>query len=85
MFKRECELYEQWLSTQPPSVERRTYPTPVGVMKRSSEDALDVSADRLTCADRWEKVFEQRERDECHPDSRVTDEDAFKVHFSGDS
>ncbi|ETP01115.1 hypothetical protein F441_21604 [Phytophthora nicotianae CJ01A1] len=47
-FKRECELYEQWLATQPPSVERRAYPTLAGVMKRSPEDALDVSADRLT-------------------------------------
>ncbi|ETL45303.1 hypothetical protein L916_04576 [Phytophthora nicotianae] len=63
LFKRECELYEQWLATQPPSVERRAYPTPVGVMKRSPEDTLDVSTDRLTCAKRWKKVLEQRERD----------------------
>ncbi|ETL25458.1 hypothetical protein L916_20689 [Phytophthora nicotianae] len=27
LFKRECELREQWLATQPPSVERRAYPT----------------------------------------------------------
>ncbi|ETO80796.1 hypothetical protein F444_04778, partial [Phytophthora nicotianae P1976] len=56
LFKRECELYEQWLATQPPSVERRAYPTPVGVMKRSPEDTLDVSTDRLT----YENVFEVR-------------------------
>ncbi|ETM30637.1 hypothetical protein L914_21687 [Phytophthora nicotianae] len=85
LFKRECELYEQWLATQPPSIERRTYPTPIGVMKRSPEDALDVSAVCLTCAERWEKILEQRECDEGCLDSGVTDEDVFDVRLSGDS
>ncbi|ETP18051.1 hypothetical protein F441_07680 [Phytophthora nicotianae CJ01A1] len=78
LFKRECELYGQWLATQPPSVERRAYPTPVGVMKRSPEDALDVSADRLACAGRWEKILEQRERDEASDsdDSDANEESA---------
>ncbi|ETL41615.1 hypothetical protein L916_07451 [Phytophthora nicotianae] len=85
LFKRECELYGQWLATQPPSVERRAYPTPVGVMKRSPEDALDVSADRLACAGRWEKILEQRERDEGRLDSGVTSKDAFEIRFYGNS
>ncbi|ETN15237.1 hypothetical protein PPTG_07399 [Phytophthora nicotianae INRA-310] len=67
--QRECELYKQWLVTQPPSVERRAYPTSVGVMKRPPEDALDVSTDRLTCAERWEKILEQQECDEGRLDS----------------
>ncbi|ETO84670.1 hypothetical protein F444_01438 [Phytophthora nicotianae P1976] len=83
LFRREHELYEQWLATQPPSVERRTYQTPAGVMKRSSEDAPDASADRLTCAERWEKIWEQRERDEGRLDSWITNEEAFEIRFSG--
>ncbi|ETM30523.1 hypothetical protein L914_21801, partial [Phytophthora nicotianae] len=54
-------------------------------MKRSPEDALDVSTDRLTCAERWEKILEQRERDGGRLDSEVTDENSFEVRFSGDS
>ncbi|ETN10384.1 hypothetical protein PPTG_22732 [Phytophthora nicotianae INRA-310] len=83
LFRREFEHYEQCLATQPPSVERRTYPTPTDVMKRSSEDALDASADRLTCAERWEKILEQRERDEGRLDSWMTNEDTFEIRFSG--
>ncbi|ETM00030.1 hypothetical protein L917_03216, partial [Phytophthora nicotianae] len=83
LFRREFEHYEQCLATQPPSVERQTYPTPTDVMKRSSEDALDASADRLTCAERWEKILEQRERDEGRLDSWMTNEDTFEIRFSG--
>ncbi|KAG3127305.1 hypothetical protein PI124_g21687 [Phytophthora idaei] len=34
LFQRECELYEQWLATQPPSVEQPDYPEPQGVAMR---------------------------------------------------
>ncbi|ETI38116.1 hypothetical protein F443_16071, partial [Phytophthora nicotianae P1569] len=85
LFKRECKLYEQWLATQPPSVERRAYPTPAGVMKRSPEDALDASTDHLTCAECWEKVLEQRESDGGRLDSGVTDEDVFEARISRDA
>ncbi|ETO99607.1 hypothetical protein F441_22978 [Phytophthora nicotianae CJ01A1] len=46
--------------------------------RRSPEDALDVSTDRLTCAERWEKILEQRERDGGRLDSEVTDENSFE-------
>ncbi|OWZ06825.1 LOW QUALITY PROTEIN: hypothetical protein PHMEG_00020870 [Phytophthora megakarya] len=32
--KRECELYEQWLASQPPAVDRRTYTPPTAIMQR---------------------------------------------------
>ncbi|ETO99562.1 hypothetical protein F441_23022, partial [Phytophthora nicotianae CJ01A1] len=54
-------------------------------MKRSPEDALDISTDRLTCAERWEKILEQRECNEGFLDSGMTDEDVFEVRISGDS
>ncbi|ETO99586.1 hypothetical protein F441_22998 [Phytophthora nicotianae CJ01A1] len=54
-------------------------------MKRPPEDALDVSADRLTCAERWEKILEQQEYNEGRLDSGVTDEDLFEAQLSGDS
>ncbi|ETL24287.1 hypothetical protein L916_21701 [Phytophthora nicotianae] len=54
-------------------------------MKRSSEDALDASADHLTCAERWKKIMGRRERDEGRLDSGVTDEDLFEIQFSGNS
>ncbi|ETO58903.1 hypothetical protein F444_22721, partial [Phytophthora nicotianae P1976] len=85
LFKRECKLYEQWLATQPPSVERRAYLTSAGVMKRSPEDALDASTDHLTCAECWEKVLEQRESDGGRLDSGVTDEDVFEARISRDA
>ncbi|KAG3245149.1 hypothetical protein PI124_g10111 [Phytophthora idaei] len=34
LFQRECELYEQWLATQPPSVERPDYPESQGLATR---------------------------------------------------
>ncbi|ETI37507.1 hypothetical protein F443_16469 [Phytophthora nicotianae P1569] len=54
-------------------------------MKRSSEDALDASADHLTCAERWKKIMGRRERDEGRLDSGVTDEDLFEIQFSRNS
>ncbi|ETM97345.1 hypothetical protein PPTG_20347, partial [Phytophthora nicotianae INRA-310] len=54
-------------------------------MKRPPEDALDVSTNHLTCAERWEKSFEQRECKEGCLDSGVTDEGVFEVRISGDS
>ncbi|ETM00992.1 hypothetical protein L917_02363, partial [Phytophthora nicotianae] len=54
-------------------------------MKRPPEDALDVSTDRLTCAERWEKILEQRECNEGRLASGVTDEDLVEAQLSGDS
>ncbi|ETO59288.1 hypothetical protein F444_22341 [Phytophthora nicotianae P1976] len=54
-------------------------------MKRPPEDALDVSTDRLTCAERWERILEQQEYNEGRLDSGVTDEDLFEAQLSGDS
>ncbi|KAG2992617.1 hypothetical protein PC120_g22439 [Phytophthora cactorum] len=42
LFQRECELYEQWLATQPPSVERPDYLEPQGVMRRPLQGSLGV-------------------------------------------
>ncbi|ETO99753.1 hypothetical protein F441_22827, partial [Phytophthora nicotianae CJ01A1] len=54
-------------------------------MKRPPEDALDGSTDRLTCAERWERILEQQEYNEGRLDSGVTDEDLFEAQLSGDS
>ncbi|ETP36041.1 hypothetical protein F442_15921 [Phytophthora nicotianae P10297] len=54
-------------------------------MKRPPEDALDVSTDHLTCAERWKKILEQRECNEGCLETGVTDEDALEVRISGDS
>ncbi|ETP27860.1 hypothetical protein F442_22855, partial [Phytophthora nicotianae P10297] len=53
-------------------------------MKRPSEDAPDTSADRLTSAERWEKIWEQQEQEEGRLDSGVTDEDLFEAQLCGD-
>ncbi|KAG2789747.1 hypothetical protein PC116_g7253 [Phytophthora cactorum] len=62
LFQHECELFEQWSAAQPPSVERPNYPEPHGIMARPPEDPLVTSADRFTCAERWEQIMKERER-----------------------
>ncbi|ETI30192.1 hypothetical protein F443_22689, partial [Phytophthora nicotianae P1569] len=54
-------------------------------MKRPPEDALDVSTDRLICAEGWEKILGQRVYNEDRLDSGVKDEDLFEAQLSGDS
>ncbi|RAW22057.1 hypothetical protein PC110_g21501, partial [Phytophthora cactorum] len=85
LFQRECELYEQWIATQPPSVERPDYPEPQGVVTRPPQDSLDSSADRLTCAERWEKSMEECERLEVCQASGVTIGDPVVVERSESS
>ncbi|KAG3230637.1 hypothetical protein PI124_g24265 [Phytophthora idaei] len=81
-FQRECELYEQWLATQPPSVERPDYPEPQGVATRPPQDSLERPGDRLTCAERWEKIMEECERLEVCQASGVTTGDPVVVERS---
>ncbi|KAG2889321.1 hypothetical protein PC117_g24715 [Phytophthora cactorum] len=79
LFQRECELYEQWLATQPPSVERPDYPESQEIATRPPQDSLEGPGDRLTCAERWEKIMEEGERPEtCHA-SGVTIGDSVDV------
>ncbi|KAG4041498.1 hypothetical protein PC123_g22990 [Phytophthora cactorum] len=79
LFQRECELYEQWLATQPPSVERPDYPESQEIATRPPQDSLEGPGDRLTCAERWEKIMEEGERPEtCHA-SGVTIGDSVVV------
>ncbi|KAG2967831.1 hypothetical protein PC118_g18355 [Phytophthora cactorum] len=79
LFQRECELYEQWLVTQPPSVERPDYPESQEIATRPPQDSLEGPGDRLTCAERWEKIMEEGERPEtCHA-SGVTIGDSVDV------
>ncbi|KAG3065228.1 hypothetical protein PI124_g22476 [Phytophthora idaei] len=85
LFQRECELYEQWLASQPPSVERPDYPEPQGVMMWPSQYSLEGSGDRLTCAERWEKIMEGHERLEAWHASGVTTVDPVVVQFSESS
>ncbi|POM64567.1 LOW QUALITY PROTEIN: Hypothetical protein PHPALM_19887 [Phytophthora palmivora] len=46
---REQELYADWLSRQPPAVERKPYHWPKGVKERPRE----AKKGELTCAERW--------------------------------
>ncbi|KAG2893544.1 hypothetical protein PC119_g7993 [Phytophthora cactorum] len=85
LFQRECELYERWLATQPPSVERPDYPEPQGVAMRPPQDSLECPGDRLTCAERWDQIMEERERVEASQTSGVTTGDPIQVQFSRSS
>ncbi|KAG2794591.1 hypothetical protein PC111_g22533 [Phytophthora cactorum] len=76
---------EQWLATQPPSVERPDYPEPQGLVTLPPKDSPDRPGDRLTCADRWDKIMEERARTEATQTSGVTTGDPIEVQFSGSS
>ncbi|KAG4055616.1 hypothetical protein PC123_g9288 [Phytophthora cactorum] len=85
LFQRECELYERWLATQPPSVERPDYPGPQGVATRPLQDSLECPGGLLTYAERWDKIMEERERDEAYQTFGVTTGGPIEVQFSGSS
>ncbi|KAG3074368.1 hypothetical protein PI125_g22010 [Phytophthora idaei] len=85
LFQRECKLYERWLATQPPSVERPDYPEPQGVAMRPPQDSLECPGDRLTCAERWDNIMKERESVEASQTSGVTTGDPIEVQFSGGS
>ncbi|OWZ20004.1 hypothetical protein PHMEG_0005653 [Phytophthora megakarya] len=40
-FKLECELYEQWLVSQPPGVERQPYTWPTSILQKPDEYSSD--------------------------------------------
>ncbi|KAI9990697.1 hypothetical protein PInf_018254 [Phytophthora infestans] len=52
LLQKEQRLYDDWLSHQPPAVERRKYPTPTAVERRSPVE----SGPELTCAERWGRI-----------------------------
>ncbi|KAI9981758.1 hypothetical protein PInf_009528 [Phytophthora infestans] len=52
LLQKEQRLYDDWLSHQPPAVERRKYPTPTAVERRSPVE----SGPELTCAERWRRI-----------------------------
>ncbi|KAG4036194.1 hypothetical protein PC123_g28237 [Phytophthora cactorum] len=85
LFQWECELYEQWPATQPSSVERPDYPEPQGLATRPPQNSLECPGDRLTCAERWDKIMEERARAEATQTSGVTTGDPIEIQFSGSS
>ncbi|POM72088.1 Hypothetical protein PHPALM_11257, partial [Phytophthora palmivora] len=53
LLYKEQELYADWLSRQPPAVERKSYHWPKGVKERPPEEK---KRKQLTCAERWAVV-----------------------------
>ncbi|POM63286.1 LOW QUALITY PROTEIN: hypothetical protein PHPALM_27416 [Phytophthora palmivora] len=53
LLYKEQELYADWLSRQPPAVERKPYHWPKGVKERPPEAK---KGKQLTCAERWAAV-----------------------------
>ncbi|KAJ8552625.1 hypothetical protein ON010_g9920 [Phytophthora cinnamomi] len=53
LLKKEQSLYNEWLTKQPLAVEKKAYPPPSGVMKRSPRRLRDGGAE-LTCSQRHE-------------------------------
>ncbi|GMF66223.1 unnamed protein product [Phytophthora lilii] len=49
LYKNERELYEQWLATQPPAVERPAYATPKEILRRPSEASLEGDIQEWAC------------------------------------
>ncbi|KAI9998214.1 hypothetical protein PInf_002553 [Phytophthora infestans] len=61
LLQKEQRLYEDWLSHQPPAVERRKYPAPTAVGKRPPPVE---NGPELTCAERWRRIEADTEADE---------------------
>ncbi|KAI9986081.1 hypothetical protein PInf_024939 [Phytophthora infestans] len=61
LLQKEQRLYEDWLSHQPPAVERRKYPIPTAVEKRPPPVE---KGPELTCAERWRRIEADTEADE---------------------
>ncbi|KAG3082081.1 hypothetical protein PI125_g20015 [Phytophthora idaei] len=53
LLQKEQRLYDEWLSRQPPAVERREYPIPTAAARRPQPEG---AAPELTCADLWAKI-----------------------------
>ncbi|OWZ12718.1 hypothetical protein PHMEG_00014082 [Phytophthora megakarya] len=51
-FKLECELYERWLASQPPAVERQPYTWPTSILQKLDEYSSDGD-DSLSQDDQW--------------------------------
>ncbi|POM60892.1 hypothetical protein PHPALM_30192 [Phytophthora palmivora] len=61
LLYKEQELYADWLSRQPPAVERKSYHWPKGVKERPPDEK---KRKQLTCAERWAAVdAEKKETD----------------------
>ncbi|KAG2762717.1 hypothetical protein Pcac1_g25567 [Phytophthora cactorum] len=70
---------------QPPSVARPDYPEPQDLATRPPQDSLERPGDRLTCAERWDKIMEELARAEATQTPGVTTGDPIEVQFSGSS
>ncbi|KAG3008907.1 hypothetical protein PC116_g17786 [Phytophthora cactorum] len=53
LLQKEQRLYDEWLSRQPPAVERREYPIPTAAARRPQPEG---AAPELTCTERWAKI-----------------------------
>ncbi|OWY96553.1 hypothetical protein PHMEG_00033154, partial [Phytophthora megakarya] len=51
-FKLECELYERWLASQPPLVERQPYTWPTSILQKLDEYSRD-GEDSLSQDEQW--------------------------------
>ncbi|KAI9980323.1 hypothetical protein PInf_026455 [Phytophthora infestans] len=60
LLQKEQRLYDDWLSHQPPAVERRKYPTPTAVERPPPVE----NGPELTCAERWRRIEADTEADE---------------------
>ncbi|KAI9989104.1 hypothetical protein PInf_022841 [Phytophthora infestans] len=61
LLQKEQRLYEDWLSHQPPAMERRKYPIPTAVKKGPPPVENEPE---LTCAERWRRIEVDTEADE---------------------
>ncbi|ETP20798.1 hypothetical protein F441_05568, partial [Phytophthora nicotianae CJ01A1] len=59
LLEKGCKLYEDWLSKQPPAVEKPDYVAPTEVQKRPIDEFAHRRDNRLTCAGLWERVLRE--------------------------
>ncbi|OWZ04859.1 hypothetical protein PHMEG_00023163 [Phytophthora megakarya] len=73
-FKLECELYERWLTSQPPLVERQHYTRPTSILQKVDEYSND-GEDSLSQDEQWrmEPVARSVDGEEKSPDAAVAD------------
>ncbi|OWZ01547.1 Eukaryotic/viral aspartic protease, partial [Phytophthora megakarya] len=72
-FKLECELYERWLASQPPAVERQPYTWRTSILQRLDEDPSDGD-DSLAQDEQWSMEPVARSVDSATDGSPVSDD-----------
>ncbi|OWY97520.1 hypothetical protein PHMEG_00031929, partial [Phytophthora megakarya] len=77
-FKLECELYEQWLSSQPPVVEGQPYTWPTSILQKLDEYSSDGD-DSLSQDEQWSMEPVARSVDSATDGSPVSDDPVTAV------